>query len=57
MGIGATIVLVVLVICATILAGMYIYYCAENEVKMFANPKHEKRIKELERQMEELKKE
>lgn len=55
--IGITVVLVVFIICATVITGMYICYCNENEVGMFQNPKYEKRIMELEKQMEELKKE
>lgn len=57
MGAGFTVVLIVFIICATILVAMYVYYCGENEIGMFQNPKHEKRIRELEKQMEELKKE
>lgn len=57
MGLGLTVVLVVFIICVTILVAMYVYYCSENEIGMFQNPRYEKRIRELERQMEELKKE
>lgn len=56
MNIGATTILIILIICATVLAGMYIYYCSENEIGIFANPKYEKRISELEKAVEELKK-
>lgn len=54
---GLAVVLVVLIICATVIMAMYIYCCSENEIGMFQNPKYEKRIRELEKQMEELKKE
>ena len=32
---GVIIILSLIVICATIIIGMYIYYCATNRVKMF----------------------
>ncbi|MCI8378653.1 MAG: hypothetical protein HFH72_09065 [Lachnospiraceae bacterium] len=53
---GLIVILVFLIICATVLMAMYMYYCSENEVGMFQNPKYEKWIRELEKQMEELKK-
>lgn len=34
---GVIIILSLIVICATIIIGMYIYYCATNRVKMFRN--------------------
>ena len=34
---GFIIILSLIVICATIIAGMYLYYCATNRVKMFRN--------------------
>ena len=34
---GIIIILSLIVICATIIIGMYIYYCATNRVKMFRN--------------------
>lgn len=55
--VGFIVVIVFLIICTTILMAMYMYYCSENEVGMFQNPQCEKRIRELEKQMEELKKE
>lgn len=57
MGAGLTIVLVILILCAAVLFGLYMGLCSENEVGMFADPQYEKRIKKLEEQMEELKKE
>lgn len=56
MGIGLTIVLIVLAICATILLAMYIYYCGENEVKMFADKSYDERIRKLEIQIKGLEK-
>ena len=29
-----------IIICATIIIGMYIYYCAQKEVKLFAKPEY-----------------
>lgn len=29
-----------IIICATIIIGMYIYYCAQKEVKLFARPEY-----------------
>ena len=54
---GLVAFLIVAVICATILSGMYIYYCAENEVRMFENPRYRERIEKLEKQVKELMKE
>ena len=34
---GVIIILSLMVICTTIIIGMYIYYCATNRVKMFRN--------------------
>ena len=34
---GVIIILSLIVICVTIIIGMYIYYCATNRVKMFRN--------------------
>ena len=34
---GIIIILSLIVICATIIIGMYIYYCATNRVRMFRN--------------------
>lgn len=46
---GLVFALVVLIICVTALCAMYMYYCAENNVKMFETPKYEERIKALEK--------
>lgn len=54
MGAGLAVVLAVLIICAAVLFGLYMGLCYENEVKMFANPKHEQRIRELEQKVKEL---
>lgn len=54
MGPGLTIVLIILIICITILVGLYMYCCEESGVKMFANPRYEERIKELEKRVKDL---
>lgn len=58
MAIALTIILVVLIICVSILAGVYMYYCGENGIKMFEDPRYEERISRLEKllEMEEEKK-
>lgn len=55
MGVGLTFVLIVLIICVSILIGVYMFLCAENEVKMFADPRYEERIRVLEKEIKELK--
>ena len=49
------IVLVLLIICSSILFGMYMFLCCENKIKMFADPRYEERIRELEKTVKELK--
>ena len=44
----------VVIICTTILIGMYIYYCSENEVVLFEKPKYNERINKMEKQIREL---
>lgn len=55
MGVGLTFVLIVLIICVSVLFGLYMCLCAENEVKMFADPGYEKRIQALEEEINALK--
>ena len=50
---GLLILLIVAIICATILFGLYMYYCSQNEVGLFQKPKYEKRIRELEKKVAE----
>lgn len=57
MGAGLTIVLIVLIICVAILFGLYMGLSAETNANMFANPDQEKRIKNLEKAVEELRRE
>lgn len=44
-------VLLVLIICVTVLFGIYMYFCSENETKMFVDPRYEERIKKLENKL------
>lgn len=55
MGVGLTIILWTLVICISVLFGIYMYLCSKNEVKMFSNPRYDEHIRELEKQVKELK--
>lgn len=55
MGLGLSLVLIVLIICVSILFGLYMFLCDENETKMFSN-KCDKCISKLENQMKELEK-
>lgn len=57
MGVGMTILIFVLIICGFVTFWMYMGYCASNGINMFSNPRYEERIRKLEKQMEELKKE
>lgn len=44
-----------IIILAYTLFAYYMHLCSENEVKMFANPLYSNKIRELEKQIEELK--
>lgn len=46
--------LIVVIICATILAGIYIYYCSENDVGLFEKPKYNERINKMEERIRKL---
>ncbi len=54
MGIGETIVAIVLILCFFISLWIYMFYCGENRIKMFSDPRYERRISKLEKQVEEL---
>lgn len=49
-------VVIIIIICATIVAIAYMGYCSSNRVNMFANPRYDERIRELETEVEELRK-
>lgn len=55
MGVGLTFVLIVLIICLSVLFGLYMFLCEETKTRLFTNPKHEECIQELEKQVKELK--
>ena len=52
---GISFVLIILVICISVLFGYHMYLCNENGIKMYANPKYEERISDLEKSVKELK--
>lgn len=54
--VAVTIIAIILIICVSVLFGLYMCLCAENEVKMFADPRYDERIKELEKRIAELEK-
>lgn len=54
MGFGTAFVLIVLIICITVLVGMHMDYCNENQTGLYADkyPQIEKRISRLEKIIE-----
>ena len=50
---GIVIVLIVLIICVSILIGLHMVLCAENEIGTYADPKYEERISALEKIIKE----
>ena len=52
---GVVFVLIILIICVSVLFGFHMYLCNENGIKMYADPRYEERISELEKQVKELK--
>lgn len=56
MVIGFFTTLIISIICVTIIFLAYMDYCSANKVKMFANPRYDERIRELEKEVEELRK-
>ena len=55
MGAGLRFVLIVLIICLSVLFGLYMFLCQETKTRLFSNPKYDERIRELEKQVKELK--
>lgn len=49
-------VIIVLIICLTVLAGIYMYCCLENDAGIFEPLKYMGRIDELEKKVKELEK-
>lgn len=52
--IAITLITIVLIICISILIGLYMDYCKESRTKMFAPQKYDERIRDLERRVEKL---
>ena len=50
---GIFTVLIILIICTTILFGIHMYFCSENEIGMYADPRYEERIRKLEKIIKE----
>lgn len=47
-------VIIILMICATILFGMYLYFCAENRIGIFDCAKYKNDIKDIKNAINEL---
>lgn len=47
-------VVIILMICATILFGMYLYFCAENKIGIFDCAKYKSDIKDIKNAIAEL---
>ena len=54
MVIAITFILTVLIICGSILFGIYMVFCADAGIKMFEDPRYEERIKNLEKRLKEM---
>lgn len=52
--IAITLITIVLIICISILIGLYMDYCKESRTKMFTPQKYDERIRDLERRVEKL---
>lgn len=48
-------ILALIIICMTILVGLYMHHCSNNHVGIFTNPRYESRIRSLETEVEILK--
>lgn len=55
MDFGIFLILAILIICGTISLNTYMDFCYKSQTKMFANPRYEERIKNLEKEIKELK--
>lgn len=53
--VGLTIIIIVLIMCVAVVFRDYMEYCNYNKIGMFANPKYDERIKNLEKIVNELK--
>ncbi len=52
--IAITLITIVLIICISILIGLYMDYCKESRTKMFTPQKYDERIRDLDRRVEKL---
>lgn len=51
---GVTVILIVLIICASITFGEYMDYCSKHRIGMFTDPRYEERISYLEKKVKAL---
>ena len=47
-------VIIMLIICATILFAMYLYFCADNNTGLFIKPEYNGRLRNLEEEQKKL---
>lgn len=52
--VGIIAILVILILCATVLLGLYLYYCSENNTGLFVDPKYNSTLGELKESIEDL---
>ena len=55
--VGFVCMFIVLMICVTILVGMYLYYCSENSIGIFDRTKYKSDLKDLQDAVNKLSKE
>ena len=55
--VGFVCVFIILVICVTILVGMYLYFCAENRIGIFDSARYNSDLRDLKDAVNELTKE
>lgn len=51
---GIIAILIILIICATILLGLYLCYCYKNNVGILIDPKYNSSLRELKESIKEL---
>lgn len=55
--VGFVTIVIILMVCATILIGMYLYYCSENSIGVFDRTKYRSDLYDLKEAVNELTKE
>lgn len=55
--VGFVCVFIILIICVTILVGMYLYYCSENSIGIFDRTKYKSDLRDLKDAVNKLTKE